>query len=50
MAVQVEPITDDAEAPPPAGRPVLRVVLLAVIAVAALAIAGSAGWLAARRL
>ncbi|MEY2415299.1 MAG: hypothetical protein QOH53_633, partial [Ilumatobacteraceae bacterium] len=41
-----EPITDDVEAPPSAGRQVLRVVLLVVIAVAALAIAGSAGWLA----
>lgn len=44
MAVQVEPVADDAEAPP-AGRRVLRVVLLAMIAVAALAIAGAAGWL-----
>jgi uncharacterized protein (DUF305 family) len=44
MAVQAEPVTD-AEAAPPAGRRVVRMVLLAVIAVAALAIAGAAGWL-----
>jgi uncharacterized protein (DUF305 family) len=45
MAMQVEPATDDAEAPPPAGGRVWRVVLVLVIAVAAMGAAGAAGWL-----
>jgi uncharacterized protein (DUF305 family) len=45
MAVQAEPVSDDAEVPQPAAARVWRVVLIVVIAVAAMVAAGAVGWL-----